>query len=71
MKIFASVLSVFLIVKMSVATHELTHGHHFIPCEDGVEQLVCPGDRQCIHKQKVRQDRPFNFVFTAHACSKF
>ena len=51
-----SFLSVFLVVlgvKMSEAAHEVTHGHHFTPCEDGVDQLVCPGVRQCIHKQKV------------------
>ena len=53
MPTFVSVLSVVLIVKMSEAAHEVTRGHHFAPCEDGVDQLVCPGDRQCIHKHKV------------------
>ena len=53
MPTFVSVLSVVLIVKMSEAAHEVTRGHHFAPCEDGVDQLICPGTRQCIHKHKV------------------
>ena len=50
---FLSVLLVVLGVKMREATHEVTRGHHFTPCDDGVDQLVCPSDRQCIHKRKV------------------
>ena len=78
MATFLSVLSVVMMIKMSEAAHEVTHGHHFIPCKDGVDQLACPGTRQCIHKHKVSDDMPFyfdghvatNVVFTAHACCK-
>ena len=76
MPTFASVLSVVLIINMNEATHEVTQGHHFTPCEDGVDQLACPGDRQCIHKQKVRKAgnaiyfvAHLDGVCIAHACS--
>ena len=62
MKTFVLVLLVVLNIKMSVAAHEVTHVHHFTPCEDGVDQLVCPGDRRCIHKQKVKKDSPLYLV---------
>ena len=74
-----SVLSVVMMIKMSEAAHEVTHGHHFKPCEDGVDQLACPGDRQCIHKQKVRKAGNAIYfvahlatdeVCIAHACTK-
>ena len=76
MQTLLSVLSAVLIVKMSEATNEVTRGHHFIPCEGGLDQLVCPGNRQCIHKQKVRHGiMLFYFVMLpliciAHTCSK-
>ena len=70
METILSVVSVVLIVKMSVATHEVTQGHQFAPCEAGGEQLVCPDDRQCIHRHKVMEDIALYFLSHAVEISK-